>query len=197
MSRMLQLIYSGKVLITNPDRFFAELSGRNPNLLAPFIIVLIGAVIPAIAEVICYFHAAAAGIAVELVAPFIVWFLFAGAFYAISIFLGGVGSFKRVLEFMGYGFIPQILSAIFNALIIHTPLALLASLPQFTTYAIATIGLLLFLWSVAIWAFAVKHARNLSTQDALFAVVGGVVAGFLLMLVIIGVIASIIDSSRR
>ena len=183
--------------LTNPDRFFAELSRREVSLLTPFVIVLITASIPAIAEVICCFHAAAAGIAVELVAPFIVWFLFAGAFYAISIFLGGVGSFKRVLEFTGYGFIPQILSAIFNALIIHTPLPLLAPLPQFLTYEIAIIGLLLFLWSVVIWVFAVKHARNLSMPDALFTVVGGVVAGFLLMLVIIGTIASIIDSPGR
>jgi hypothetical protein len=139
--------------LTNPDRFFAGISGREPNLLVPFVIVLITAIIPAIAEVICYFHAAAAGIAVELVAPFIVWFLFAGAFYAISIFFGGVGSFKRVLEFAGYGFIPQIPSAIFNAIIIHALLPTLASLPQFPTYEIAIIGLLLFLWSVAIWVF--------------------------------------------
>lgn len=195
MLQMLQSIYSGKVLITNPNRFFGELSGRDPNLLAPFIIVLIGAVISAISDAMMSYRsgAAAAGIAIELVAPFIMWFLFAGAFYAISIFHGGVGSFKRVLEFTGYGFIPQIPSAIFNALIINTLLPFLASLPQFTTYAIAIIGLLLFLWSVAIWVFAVKHARNLSTQDALFTVVGGVVAGWLLMLVIIGAIASIIN----
>jgi len=25
--------------LTNPDRFFAEISGRDPNLLAPFVIV--------------------------------------------------------------------------------------------------------------------------------------------------------------
>lgn len=59
-------------------------------------------------------------------------------------------------------------------------------------YAIAIIGLLLFLWSVAIWVFAVKHARNLSTQDALFTVVGGVVAGWLLMWGMIYLIASTI-----
>lgn len=106
MLRMLQSIYFGKLLITNPDRFFAELSGRNPNLLAPFIIVLIGAAISASsAAMMSYrFGAASTGIAVGLVAPFIWWFLFAGAFYALSIFSGGVGSFRRVLEFTGYGF---------------------------------------------------------------------------------------------
>ena len=96
-------------------------------------------------------------------------------------FSGGFGSFKRVLEFTGYGFIPQILSAIYNAIIMHTLLPLLASLPQFTMYAIAIIGLLIALWGVAIWVFAVKHARNIPAQDALFTVVGSMVAGALLL----------------
>ena len=199
MSRMLQPIYSGKVLITNPDRFFGELSGRDPNLLAPSLIVLITATISAVSTAMMPYSsgAAAAEVAIRLITPFIWWFLCAGAFYALSVFFRGVGSFKRVLEFTGYGFIPQILSAIFNALIMHALLPLLASLPPFTTYVIAIIGLLLFLWSVAIWVFAVKHARNLSTQDALFTVVGGVVAGWLLMWGMIYIIASIIDPSRQ
>lgn len=199
MSQMLQPLYSGKVLITNPDRFFAELSGRGANLLAPFLIVLIGAAISAISTAMMPYSsgAAAAEVAIRLITPFIWWFLCAGVFYALSIFFRGVGSFKRVLEFTGYGFIPQILSAIFNALIMHALLPLLASLPQFTAHAITIISLLLFLWSVAIWVFAVKHARNLSTQDALFTVVGGVVAGWLLMWGMIYIIASIIDPSRQ
>lgn len=191
---MLQPIYSRKVLITNPNRFFAELSGRDPNLLAPFVIVLITATISAVSTAMMpYNSGAAAEVAIRLITPFIWWFLFAGAFYALSIFFRGAGSFKRVLEFTGYGFIPQILSAIFNAIIMHALLPLLASLPQFTLYAIAIASLLLFLWSAAIWAFAVKHARNLSTQDALFTVVGGVVAGWLLMWGTIYIIADIIN----
>ena len=195
MLRMLQSIYSGKVLITNPNRFFGELSGRDPNLLAPFLIVLITATISAVSTAMMPYSsgAAAAEVAIRLSTPFIWWFLCAGAFYALSVFFRGVGSFKRVLEFTGYGFIPQIPSAIFNALIINTLLPLLASLPQFTTYAIAIIGLLLFLWSVAIWVFAVKHARSLSTQDALFVVVCSVVVGLLLWWVIIGAMASIMN----
>jgi len=57
MVRMLQPVYSGKVLITNPERFFGELSEKEPNMLAPFIIVLIGAVISAVSaamEFYCY-----------------------------------------------------------------------------------------------------------------------------------------------
>ena len=183
MLRMLQLIYSGKVLITNPDRFFGELSGRASNLLAPFLIVLIGAAIPAIAKMICYHSIVLPPVVVVgLITPFIGWFLCAGAFHTISIFFGGIGSFKRVFEFTGYGFIPKIPSAIFNAVILYILLPTLASSPRFAMYAIAIISILLSLWSVAIWVFAVKHARNLSTQDALFTVVGGVVVGWLLLL---------------
>ncbi|MEA1865228.1 MAG: Yip1 family protein [Euryarchaeota archaeon] len=151
--------------------------------MAPFLIVLIGAVIPAIAKMICYSSiTVTASIAVELIAPFVAWFLNAGAFYAISIFLGGIGSFKRVFEFTGYGFILQILSAIFNAILLYALLSTHGSPPQFMVYVIDISGLLLLLWSVAIWVFAVKHARNLSTQDALFTIVGSVVVGGLLLL---------------
>ncbi len=181
---MLQPVYLGRTLITNPDRFFAELFQRNVDLRVPFMIVLIGATVSASSAAMMYyrFGAAAADIAIGLIALFIVWFLCAGVFYTVSTFLGGEGSFKRVLEFTGYGFIPRIPSAIFNAVIIHTLLPLLASLPHFVTYAIAIIGFLFTLWSVIIWIFAVKHARNLSTNDALTTVVGSVVVGGLLLL---------------
>ncbi|MEA1895038.1 MAG: Yip1 family protein [Euryarchaeota archaeon] len=179
---MLQPIYSGKVLIANPDRFFAELSGRESNLLTPFVIVIVSAVIPVIAKMICYSSIAVpVEVIVELIAPFIGWLLCAGAFYAFSIFFRGVGSFKRVLEFTGYGFIPQIPSAILNAILLPILLPLLASLPQFIAYAITIISLLLLFWSVAIWVFAVKHARNIPAQDAFFTVAGSMVAGWLLL----------------
>ncbi|MEA1906138.1 MAG: hypothetical protein U9N12_04160, partial [Euryarchaeota archaeon] len=74
---MLQPIYSGKVLITNPDRFFAELSGRGSNLLAPFLIVLITATISAVSTAMMPYSsgAAAAEVAIRLITPFILWFL--------------------------------------------------------------------------------------------------------------------------
>jgi hypothetical protein len=138
MSRVLQSIYSGKVLITNPDRFFAELSGRDASLKTPFAIVLVSAIAPAIANMICYSSIAVPPrTIVGLIAPFIGWFLCVGAFYAISILFRGVGSFKRVLEFTGYGFIPQIPSAILNAILLPILLPLLSSHSQFMMYAIA------------------------------------------------------------
>ncbi|KAF5410212.1 MAG: hypothetical protein C5S47_07385 [Candidatus Methanogasteraceae archaeon] len=162
----------------------------------PFIIVVIGAGISAISAVMgfyCY-GAKSAEIVRGVIAPFIWWFLCAGAFYAISIFSGGVGSFKRVLEFTGYGVIPQIPSAILNALLLPALLPLLASDPsQFTMYVIAIISPLFSLCSVAIWVFAVKHSRNMSTNDAPATVVGSVVAGWLLMWGMMGIMADMVN----
>ena len=97
-----------------------------------------------------------AGVIVELIAPFIGWLLCAGAVYAFSIVFGGVGSFKRVLEFTGYGFVPQILSMIFSAVLLYIFLSTHTPPPQFMVYVIAITGLLLLFWSVAIWVFAVQ-----------------------------------------
>ncbi len=84
--------------LTNPDRFFGELSGRDPDLLAPFAIVLITATISAVSTAMMHCSSgAAAEVAIRLITPFVWWFLFAGAFYALSIFFMGAGSFKRVL----------------------------------------------------------------------------------------------------
>ena len=169
-------------VLTNPDRFFVELSRRDPNLLAPFAIVVVSAIAPAIVNMLYYSSIAVpTKTIVELLAPFILWFLFAGAYYAISIFFGGVGSFKRVLEFTGYSFIPQILYIIFGTVLMCIFRSPYTPFPQFIVYTIAVINLLIVLWSVVICVLAVKHARNLSTQDALFTVVGGVIAWALLL----------------
>ena len=49
--------------LTNPDRFFAELSGRDPNLLAPFLIVLITATISAVSTAMIPYSSGAAAAA--------------------------------------------------------------------------------------------------------------------------------------
>ncbi len=98
-------------------------------------------------------------------------------FYAASIFVGGVGSFRRVLEFVGYGFIPLIASAVVVAVTMNW---LLPTMSQPIVYdAVNITNLLLAIWGMGMWTFAVKHARNLSTSNALATVVGGVVVGYM------------------
>ena len=78
--------------LTTPDRFFGELSGRGGNLLAPFMIVLIAAIISAVSTAMMPYSsgAAAAEVTIRFIAQFLWWFLCAGAFYALSTFFRGV-----------------------------------------------------------------------------------------------------------
>lgn len=192
--------------LTTPDRFFGELSGRCPNLLAPFAIVLVAAIISAISAAMAASAvisalpedaAAFAGIGTVIgaiygfVLQFIIWLLSASVFYFISIFFGGEGSFKRVLEFGGYGTIPTIVLLVIGLAITPTILSTielsfenpelaqqtLMQNPLMQVYGI--IGFLLILWSANIWIFAVKHARNISTKNALITV--GVPVGLYLL----------------
>jgi len=113
-------------VLTNPDGFFSELSARDTNLTTPFIIVLVAAIIaaisaammmdmitPALPEEAAPLASIIATISVVmgLLVMFILWLLYAGAFYVISMFFSGEGTFKRCFEFTGYGFIPMIVSA--------------------------------------------------------------------------------------
>ncbi|MEA1945609.1 MAG: Yip1 family protein, partial [Euryarchaeota archaeon] len=108
-------------VLANPDRFISELSARDVNLKIPFLIVLVVAIIAAISAAMMFDAitsslpaeaaafagiGAAAGAIGGLIMQFIMWLLYAGVFYVVSMLFGGEGSFKRVFEFVGYGFIP-------------------------------------------------------------------------------------------
>ena len=205
-------------ILTNPDRFFAELSQRDVNLKTPFIIVLISAIIGAICTMMM-FRAMMSTFPVEiaaifgalttfstianLITPFISWVIYAAVFYAISMLFKGAGSFNRVFEFVGYGFIPTIIAAVVGlaTTMILTPafefplanpeLMQQTMMQHLSRYGpamavSAIIQFLLVIWSVIIWIFAVKHARNLGTGHAIITVLAVPVASFL-----IGVIALI------
>ncbi len=193
-------------VLTNPDRFFAELSAKDTNLKIPFLIVLIAAIIsaisaammmdvitPALPEELAPLASIIATISVVmgLIVMFILWLLYAGAFYVISMFFSGEGTFKRCLEFTGYGFIPMIVSAAIGLAVsiivyptidfsIENPELLKQTLMQDPLMqASMVIGILLVLWSANIWIFGVKHARNLSARNALITV--GVPVGLYLL----------------
>nr|QNO42390.1 hypothetical protein LFOPHFOE_00030 [Methanosarcinales archaeon ANME-2c ERB4] len=193
-------------VLTNLDRFFAELSAKDAKLMTPFVIVLVAAIIAAIsammmmdvmasslpAEAAAFADiGAAVGAIGGLIMQFIMWLLYAGVFYVISMFFGGEGSFKRSLEFIGYGFIPSIVGAIIGLVVMMTVLPTIefsienpelfqqALMNNPTMQASAVLGIFLMLWSANIWIFAIKHARNLSTRNALITV--GVPVGIYLL----------------
>ena len=204
-------------LLTNPDRFFAELSQRDVNLRAPFVIVLVSAIIGAIyammmfrvmmsslPEEIVVVSGVLATISVtsNLITPFISWILCAATFYAISMLFKGEGSFSRVFEFVGYGFVPMIIASVVGIVTtmimapavgfqFNNPELLQQTMMQhLSSYSPAMvvstiIQILLVLWIVVIWVLGVKHARNLGTGHAIITVLAVPAAFFLLWCILL------------
>ena len=191
-------------VLTNPDRFFAELSAKDTKLMTPFAIVLVSAIIAAICTMVMFrvMYSFPENVAFvfstfatintisDLITPFISWFLFAAAFYVVSMLFKGEGSFVRVFEFVGYGFIPMIIASVLGlvtTLILTSAVGFPLNNPELLWQTMmqhlsiygpvmvvsVTIQFLIMLWSVVIWVFGVKHVRNLGMGHAIITVLGG------------------------
>ena len=192
-------------ILTNPDKFFEVKMGEEVSLKIPALIVLIIGIISGIgayfmgrltaemlsgtlppeAQAFLSFIPISTAITAVIVS-FIIWVVFAAIFYLISCIFKGEGKFKRTLEFVGYGYIPMIISGIIGAIFIYYIVST-AQIPVVTdpakmagafeplmkspmmqlSYAIS---ILFMLWSANIWVFGLKHARNLTTKNALITV---------------------------
>lgn len=125
---------------------------------------------------------------------FATWLLYGAAFYLLSEVLGGEGTFRSVVIYAGWGFIPTALAGLVRALAIgyvvwgarfpNDPAQLgpfverLTSAPLFT--GVEYLDIAFTLWSGIIWLFAVKYARDLSTWEAVICVAVPVSVGLLL-----------------
>ena len=114
-------------VLTHPDVFFQEKMKSAENLKTPFLFVAIAGVIGAMYGYEIgsltgrMFAAAGAGMG-ELVAVssivgafigvVVFWLIGSAIFYLISMAFKGTGNFNRTLEFVGYGFIPQIFGSL-------------------------------------------------------------------------------------
>jgi hypothetical protein len=125
-----------------------------------------------------------------VVVSFVIWVVFAAIFFGISSIFKGEGKFKRTLEFVGYGYIPMIIGGVVSAIFMYhfvyyvfptmsfppltdpakTAEALKPLLKSSTMLLSSAIGILFMLWSANIWVFGLKHARNLSTKNAVITV---------------------------
>ena len=117
-----------------------------------------------------------------IIVVFIMWAIYSGIFYLLSMIFGGQGNFKRVLEFVAYGFLPSILGSVISLVLTSkayssfdfsiTDPELLQKTMLSDPYIMASsvIGILLTLWSANIWVFAMIHARNLTVKNALITV---------------------------
>ncbi|HUW85427.1 MAG TPA: Yip1 family protein [Methanoregula sp.] len=126
-----------------------------------------------------------------LLGIFIFWMIWAGVFYLVSLVFKGNGTFKRTLEFVGYGYLPQIFGAILTLIVAmqYIPRVIVPQIatnaaedPQLIQEAVnalmhdpammemtqitSIISIVFLLWSANIWIFGLQHARKLSVRDA-------------------------------
>ena len=123
-----------------------------------------------------------------VIASFIAWLIIAAVFFGISCIFKGEGKFKRTLEFVGYGYIPTIIGGLISAVLVYNFVTTVQIPPITITdpteiqevitplmkspmlMLSSAVGILFMLWSANIWVFGLKHARNLSTRNALITV---------------------------
>jgi hypothetical protein len=193
-------------VLIRPDAFFSNRVTENESLKIPALIILTGGIVAAIngyligglsakmmADVMPGMDtiitlSATAG---ALIMTFIFWLIVAGVFYLFSSVFKGQGSFNRVLEVVGYGYLPQIAGSLITvvAAILYIPRITVPTLtkaaledPAMVTQVMTAflhdpammeltqittlIAIVFMLWSAHIWIFGMKHARRLSPQNA-------------------------------
>jgi hypothetical protein len=193
-------------ILVNPNAFFRDASTEKENLKIPGLIVTILGIISA---VYAYLIGGLTGkmlggmlpgmesiIAISIVlgalfGVFIFWGIWTGVFYLVSMIFKGKGSFKKSLEFIGYGYLPQILGVILTIIvalqylprvIVPQITAAMAQDPQMIldatnalrhdpammemTQITSIISIIFLLWSANIWISGMKNARQLSDRDS-------------------------------
>ncbi|KKG17853.1 hypothetical protein EO98_02470 [Methanosarcina sp. 2.H.T.1A.6] len=198
-------------LLFDPNSFFREKLGNEVSFKYPLLIILVIAVLTIGSSLLVMnnlkdsfssdmdssISASVMSIGIiggaigGLIGTFISWFVLAGIFYSISYVFASKGSFKRTLEFVGYGFVPQIFSSVVSIIAMYFLLSsvdfssldsqfmaqgieqMFSNNPLFYTSQI--IAILCFLLSAYIWIFALLHARNMSFKNA--AITVGIPAG--------------------
>jgi len=193
-------------ILIHPTTFFEDTSAEKENLKIPGLIVLILGIISAVsayliggltgkmmAGIIPGMESiiAVSTILFAFVGVFLFWVIWTGVFYVISSVFKGKGSFKRSLEFVGYGYLPQILGVILNVIVAlqYIPRIIV---PQISSSAAqdpqaiidatnalmhdpamremiqitSLISIVFLLWSATIWIAGMRSARQLSDRDS-------------------------------
>jgi hypothetical protein len=206
-----------KDLVFNPQRFFSERMAEEESLRIPLMIVLIIGIIGSVSAILVSnltvqllpAEAAQFGSIVVVIGgigavlgTFFMWLIWTVAFFILSSLLGGSGTFRRTLEFVGYGMLPQVPGGIISAILFYVYLSgisvppvsdpqqiqevitglLTAPMMQFAVL----VGILFLLWSANLWIFGMKEGRRLSIRNAVITV--GVPVGIYLIYTIINLV---------
>jgi len=119
---------------------------------------------------------------------FAAWVIIAAVMHGLSSFFGGRGEFRRTFEFVGYGFLPSLVGEV-----ITVPMSLyyisrvelpkltvqqiqqnpeivkkmmMSIVPRSLVYSNLIINAAVTVWSLVLWSFAVKHAREIELKNA-------------------------------
>lgn len=189
-------------LLFDPNSFFREKSRNNVDFKYPVLIILVIAIfaigssflvmnkfkellpsdIDSSTSVTVMSIGVVGGIIGGFIGVFLNWFILAGILYSISYIFYSKGSFKRTLEFVGYGYVPKIFSSLINVFVMYKLTAsvdfssqdsqlITQNITQMFSnnpvyYISQIIGILCLSLSAYIWVFALLHARNMSIKNA-------------------------------
>jgi len=196
-------------IVTDPNGFFQE-QRNDYTVFWPAIIVLATGIASIVGPVYVFYRALSVfpqgarvfsivGGGLSLVSglfgAFLLWIVHSGAFYLISNIFAGSGNFRRVLSFVGWGFLPTLISSMiasavsifvyagvsFPEQLTHVQ-AFLRNVEQSSPalHAVTLIGIIFLIWRGYIWVFAIKHACEIDIKEAILTVALPVLLGIAL-----------------
>lgn len=215
-------------ILINPGAFFAETAGeQEERLTRPLIIVLAGGIVAAIygylvggatAQMMADAMPGLDAIVTisttigALIGVFIFWLVWTAVIFALSMLFKGQGSFKRTLQVIGYGYLPQVIGTVISIIVafeyvpkivvphitsamMQDPVAIQEATKALMqdpammemTQIISIISIVFLLWSANIWIFGLQKARNLSPRNAALCVGIPVIAYILYLIYNLGV----------
>lgn len=144
--------------------------------------------------------------AIAFIGGLFAWVIYGFVLHVVSLIFKGQGSLKRTMEFTGYGLLPQIFGGIigiyFSSRILSgltiPPMTNPEQMVEFSENLVAVlttsplaqiaglVSILFLVWSANIWIFGMKHARGLSTRDAVLTV--GIPMGLYILYLLITLI---------
>ena len=213
-------------ILFRPSEFFSRLVTEKENMTWPLVILLAGGIaaagygyliggvtaqmmgdaIPGIGAIITISSVFGA-----IIGVFIFWLIWSAVTYALSMIFKGEGTFRRTLEVIAYGYLPQVFGSIIiliagfeyipkivvpkiTSAMMQDPAAIQAATKMFVhdpammelTQIASLVTIVFLLWSANIWIFGLQHARKLSARDAALCVGIPVIAYILYLIYMLG-----------
>ncbi|SFL46883.1 hypothetical protein SAMN04487950_3909 [Halogranum rubrum] len=181
-------------VLTSPNEFFRRES-EDPRLLQPALIVTAVALLGVALQYVLFSTISASisnpdtagfmnlimyvSMAFSFLAAFLGWLIYAGIFYLLSMIFDGEGSFGTVFKLVGWGYVPGIFSAAVTGVAylvflggdsVNSPTGFAAAMQNPLNgpilWAISLFGIVFTLWQGALFAFAMRHGRDLTMKQA-------------------------------